>query len=210
MENRARNVINYYVLCNKLKNVIRTGWKNWNIKRERIESVAEHIFGVQQLAIAMWSEYKYDIDIKKTIFMIAIHELEEIIIGDLTPWNISREKKLKEGHEAISLILKDMLQKEQLENLILEFDAKQTKEALFAYYCDKLECDIQSKLYDEEKCVDLSKQENNPVLKDENIQKDLRSGKTWSEMWMQYGRKKYKYDENFTEVSEYIEKHKIS
>ena len=33
---REEKVIKYYVLCNKLKDVIRTGWKNWNIKRERI------------------------------------------------------------------------------------------------------------------------------------------------------------------------------
>ena len=43
---RERNVVNYYVLCNRLKNVIRTGWLDWNVQRERIESVAEHIFGL--------------------------------------------------------------------------------------------------------------------------------------------------------------------
>ena len=40
---KEEKVINYYVLCNKLKNVIRTGWKDWNVQRERLESVAEHI-----------------------------------------------------------------------------------------------------------------------------------------------------------------------
>lgn len=59
---KEQNVLNYYVVCNKLKNVIRTGWKDWKVKRERIESVAEHIYGVQMLAIAMKSEYQYDID----------------------------------------------------------------------------------------------------------------------------------------------------
>jgi putative hydrolase of HD superfamily len=72
---KEEKVINYYVLCNKLKNVIRTGWKDWNVQKERLESVAEHIFGVQMLAIAMKSEYNYDIDILKVIIMIAIHEL---------------------------------------------------------------------------------------------------------------------------------------
>jgi putative hydrolase of HD superfamily len=72
---KERKVINYYVLCNKLKNLIRTGWKTWHVHRERLESVAEHIFGVQMLAIAMKSEYEYDIDISKVIMMIAIHEL---------------------------------------------------------------------------------------------------------------------------------------
>ena len=72
---KQKNVINYYVLCNKLKNVIRTGWKDWSVQRKRLESVAEHIFGVQMLAIAMKSEYNYDVDILKVIMMIAIHEL---------------------------------------------------------------------------------------------------------------------------------------
>ena len=52
---KEENVIKYYVLCNQLKNVIRTGWKKWHVKKERLESVAEHIFGVQMLAIAMKS-----------------------------------------------------------------------------------------------------------------------------------------------------------
>lgn len=81
---KEENVIKYYVLCNKLKNVIRTGWKDWKVQRERLESVAEHVYGVQMLAIAMASVYQYDIDILKVIFMLAIHELEEVVIGDLT------------------------------------------------------------------------------------------------------------------------------
>ena len=72
---KEQKVLSYYVVCNKLKNVIRTGWKDWKVKRERIESVAEHIYGVQMLAIAMKSEYQYDIDMQKVIFMLAIHEL---------------------------------------------------------------------------------------------------------------------------------------
>ena len=87
---KKENVINYYVLCNKLKNVIRTGWKDWNVQSDRIESVAEHIFGVQMLVLAMYSEYQYDIDIMKVIFMLAVHELGETVIGDLTQFQISK------------------------------------------------------------------------------------------------------------------------
>ena len=36
---REENVIRYYVVCNKLKEVIRTGWKDWHVSKERIESV---------------------------------------------------------------------------------------------------------------------------------------------------------------------------
>lgn len=206
---KEKNIVRFYVLCNKLKNIVRTGWKNWNVKRERIESVAEHIFGVQMLAIAMQSEYKYDIDMMKVIYMLAIHELEEIYIGDLTIFEVSKEDKKKLGHVAVSKVLGDLLNKEQIMNLILEFDARETKEAKFAYYCDKLECDLQSKLYDEENCVDLNDQHDNNALKDSRVQQLLSNGESWSGMWLSFGQMVYNYDENFLKVSNYAKEHDI-
>lgn len=207
---KEKIVINYYIICNKLKNVIRTGWKDWNVQRERVESIAEHIFGVQMLAIAMKSEFEYDIDIMKVVFMIAIHELWETIIGDLTQFQISKEEKEKIEHEAVHNILKDLIDWENIEKLFLEFDEHKTKESLFAYQCDKLECDLQSKLYDEEGCVDLNKQDSNVSFKDPDVQELLKTGLSWSGMWMKFWQKKYSYDENFLAVSNYALSHKIN
>ncbi len=197
------NVINYYVLCNKLKNVIRTGWKDWHVQRERIESVAEHIFGVQMLALAMYSEYQYDIDIMKVIFMLAVHELGETVIGDLTQFQISKEEKEKLEHQAVHKILSGLLDGDQIEKLFLEFDSHITKEAMFAYQCDKLECDLQSKLYDEEGCVDLNKQDGNDTMNNSIVKELLGNGCSWSSMWLQFGQKIYPYDKNFRAVSNY-------
>ena len=206
---KEENVINYYVLCNKLKNVIRTGWKDWNVQRERLESVAEHIFGVQMLAIAMKSEYNYDVDILKVIMMIAIHELWETVIWDLTEFQISREEKERIEHEAVHKILKDLADGEEIEKIFLEFDEHKTKEANFAYQCDKLECDLQCKLYDEEWCVDLSKQESSNVIENERVQKLLKENKTRSEMWLEYDMDNISYDENFKAISNYAIHHEI-
>ena len=200
---REENVINYYVLCNKLKDVIRTGWTTWHIKRSRVESVAEHIYGTQMLAIAMYSEYKYDIDILKVIYMLAIHELGEIIIGDLTLFQITREEKQKIEREAVHKILSCLADKEIIEELFLEFDKKETKEAIFAYQCDKLECDIQCKLYDEEKTVDINSKENNEIKNDVIVKDKVNMGESWSETWMKNGQKRYHYDDNFQNVSNY-------
>ncbi len=200
---KEQNVINYYVICNRLKNVIRTGWKNWNVQRERIESVAEHIFGVQMLAIAMKSEYQYDVDIMKVIFMLAVHELGETVIGDLTQFEISKAEKEKLEHEAVHRILGGLLDGNQVKELFLEFDSHSTKEAMFAYQCDKLECDLQSKLYDEEGCVDLNNQEGNATMKNARVQELLKTGASWSTMWLQFGQQVYPYDDNFRAVSNY-------
>ena len=151
---KEENVIRYYVLCNKLKSVIRTGWKDWHVNAERIESVAEHIYGVQMLAIAIQSEYQYNIDLNKVIMMLAVHELEEILIGDLTQFQISKAEKIIIGHKAVEDVLGDLLYKDEIKNLILEFDERKSSEALFAHYCDKLECDLQSRIYDEKGYVD--------------------------------------------------------
>lgn len=200
---KEENVINYYVICNKLKNIIRTGWKDWNVKKERLESVAEHIFGTQMLAIAMKSEYQYDVDIMKVIFMLAIHELGETIIGDLTQFQISKEEKIKIEHDAVKEILSNLLEKKQIEELFLEFDSHKTKEAIFAYQCDKLECDLQSKLYDEEGCVDLNHQEGNKTMDNKLVKQLLQEGNSWSEMWLKFGQSIYPYDDNFIAVSNY-------
>ncbi|MBS7021250.1 MAG: hypothetical protein KH135_05270 [Firmicutes bacterium] len=94
-------------------------------------------------------------------------------------------------------------------NLVLEFGERKTKEAIFAFYCDKLECDLQSKLYDEEECIDLEKQEGNPIAQNEEVQKLLSSGLSFSEMWITFGQNKYHYDENFQRVSEYAKKYSL-
>ena len=200
---KEQKVINYYVLCNKLKNIIRTGWIDWKVKSERIESVAEHIYGVQMLAIAMKSEYQYDVDLMKVIFMLAIHELGETIIGDLTRFQISNEEKEKIEHEAVSKILDGILDGEQIKNLFFEFDEHKTPEAQFAYQCDKLECDLQCKLYDEEGCVDLKSQEGNNTINNDKVKELLNNGSSWSTMWLKFGQSTYPYDENFIAVSNY-------
>lgn len=200
---KEQRVLNYYVLCNKLKNIIRTGWKDWNVQRERIESIAEHVYGVQMLAIAMKSEYEYDIDLERVIFMLAVHELGETIIGDLTQFQISKSEKEKIEHEAVHNILQGLLDGKIIEELFLEFDERKTKESLFAYQCDKLECDLQCKLYDQEHCVDLNNQENNNTKENERVKKLLETSESWSTMWLKFGQQTYPYDDNFKAVSAY-------
>ena len=62
--------------------------------------------------------------------MIAVHELEEIVIGDLTLFQITKEEK--RGHIAIEKVLDGLLDKVKLKELILEFDERKTKEALLS------------------------------------------------------------------------------
>lgn len=96
-----------------------------------------------------------------------------------------------------------MLDGEQIEQLFLEFDEHKTKEAMFAYQCDKLECDLQCKLYDEENCVDLVNQNDNDIMRNALVKRLLDEGNSWSEMWLKFGQQVYPYDDNFKAISSY-------
>ena len=144
-EMKLKNATRFYLLATQLKYKIRSGWdeKHWNVSNDRIESVAEHVYGTCILAIALHSEFKCNIDLNKVIKMLVVHELGEVIIGDITPFdNVSNEEKLKIEHKAISRVIGELVKKDELIALLDEFDERKTKESIFAYLCDKLEADI--------------------------------------------------------------------
>ncbi len=206
---RAAGVVKFYVLCNKLKDVVRSGWKVWHVKRERLESVAEHVYGTQMLAIAMWSEYGYDLDLAKVIMMLATHELEEMVIGDVIPFEASAEEKKARGREVVIGLLSGLDGDVPVRELAEEFYAQETVEAKFAKECDKLEADLQCRLYDEEGCIDLTEQDGNAMLADKEVREIAEGKESASEIWLEYNRWKNDYDENFLEVSKYAEKNRL-
>ena len=161
------------------------------------------------LALAIYFQFSYKLDINKVIYMLAIHELEEIEIGELAFFETTREEKLINGKKATNYILKDFLGKDEISALLDEYNERKTDEAIFAYHCNKLECDIQMKLYDQEECFDLNDQPNNPIINDPNVKKVLNSEKNISNAWIEFDRSKYEDDKNFIAIIDYLKKHEI-
>lgn len=152
MTSPENNVLDFYYLTASLKDLVRSGWKQWNVQRQRLESVAEHIFSTCMLAISVHSEFdSYPINLEKVILMLTVHELEEILIPDITPFDgISAEEKLERGHEAVHKVLAPLMRGHEYEALIREFDAHETPESQYAYMCDKLDADLTSLYYDQD------------------------------------------------------------
>ena len=213
---KVENIIQYYVLTNKLKDVVRSGWKYWNIKKQRLESVADHIYGTCMLAIAVWSETLPTVNLAEVLMTLAVHETEEVIIGDLTPFDKGYKEKKEKGEKAVAQIFKNLMCKEIFQTLIKNFDNQSTPEAVFAYKCDKLECDLQAKLYDEQ---GFAKYEN----ADEKIKADARiiklrdkGIKKVSSYFILFDRQhlskstKEGEEDMFVEISKYIEKNDIT
>lgn len=111
---KIQKLLKFYLLATELKNKIRSGWIVWNVSKERLESVAEHIYGTCILAIAIDSEFNLNIDLSKVVMMLVLHEIEEIKIGDLTLFDkITDDEKRIIGKEAVTQVLKPLSKKDK-------------------------------------------------------------------------------------------------
>ena len=209
MKERIKNTMRFYLLATQLKYKIRSGWDktHWNVSKERIESIAEHIYGTCILALSIDSEFETHLDIDKVIKMLVLHELGEVVIGDITPFdNITPEEKMEKEHAAIKEVLGNLIKKEEYFALLLEFDEKKTREAIYAHHCDKLDADIQAKVYQDMGCQNsLDMQENNVVFKSKRVQQMVQDGaKTAFDIWYEWDKSLYADDENFSALLDYI------
>jgi hypothetical protein len=95
--------------------------------------------------------------------------------------------------------------------LLYEFDEHKTPEAKFAYYCDKLEDDIQSKVYQDTGCHHLlTDQKNNVVFKNPKVHQMIENGATTAfDIWYEWDKTIYEKDEIFTKVLKYVKDNKI-
>lgn len=201
------NIINFYMLTNKLKEKIRTGWIEIGISGNRLESVAEHVYGCMMLAIAIDSEYKLDVDMYKVLKMIALHELEETIMKDFTlRSNITHEEKINLGRECVRKATEGLIRQDEICLLLEEFNEHKTKESIFSYHVDKIECDFQAKMYDLEGRFDL-----NLALEDLEYYGEDGIGirekvNTASDVWIEYDKRLYKGDNIFENLINDIQK----
>lgn len=209
MEEKLKNSMRFYMLATQLKYKIRSGWdkSHWNVSKDRVESIAEHVYGTCILALSIDSEFKTNLDINKVIKMLVLHELGEVIIGDITPFdNITPEEKMKKEHEAMREVIGDLVNQGEFLSLLFEFDEKKTKEAIFAHHCDKLEADIQAKVYQDMGCQHpLDEQGDNVVFKSNRVQQMVKDGaQTAFDIWYEWDKSLYYDDEDFARLLDYV------
>lgn len=198
MDNKAKRIIDFYLYVNKLKYKIRTGFVEIGITKERLESVAEHIYGCLMLSIAVDSEYNLNIDMYKVLKMLTIHELDEVLKPDFTLRSgITKEEKIKIGVESVNIVASTLSSRDELISLVNEFNEGKTKEAKFCYLIDKMECDMQAKVYDLDGNFLIEKAKEDLVYYGSNAKKIEKNAKTASDYWILYDKPKFKNDKIF-------------
>lgn len=205
---KYEEIFKFYYLNFKLKDKVRSGWDNrhWNVLSDRIERISEHVVGTIALVIALDSEVGRErkLEIDKVIKTLVIHEIGEILIGDITPFDgITVEQKKKIEHKAMIDVIGNLSNKNELLDLLFDFDEQFSNEAKFAYFCDKIEADLQSKIYQDSGLHhSLDDQSNNCVFKSAKVQKMLDNGaQTAFDIWYEWDVDIFKNNDVFPEFS---------
>ena len=123
----------------KLKSLPRTGWLRAGI--ENPESVAAHSWGVAWLCMVLCPN---DLNKLKVLEMALIHDLAEVRIGDITPYDgIDVAEKHKMESAAFVEMTEQLCNRQHLRDLWNE----QSAEADFVKQMDKLDMALQAQEY---------------------------------------------------------------
>jgi len=147
--------IDFLRLALALKKIKRRGWIQHDIPSTRVESVADHSFGVALCALACADARADDepFDRSRAIAMALVHDLAEVVVGDITPRDgVSDGEKHEREREAFAA-LSDALGGDvgrELEDLFLEYEQGTSAEAKFVKDMDKLEMILQAEAYESE------------------------------------------------------------
>ena len=94
---------------------------------------------------------RQDLDTLKLVKMCLIHDLSEVIAGDITPHDgITPEEKHQREQAAMEILTRDFSDGEAYLNLWQEYEAQQTLEAQLARQIDKLEMALQAAEYQQQ------------------------------------------------------------
>ena len=130
----------------QLKTIPRSGWQK-KLGISHPESVADHAYSVAILSMILSDSKK--LDTQKILKMALLHDLAESVVGDLTPEDATKSKKIKLENMAMKKILAtlDDITSKQYWSIWTEYQKKSSREAKLLHDVDKLEMALQASVY---------------------------------------------------------------
>jgi 5'-deoxynucleotidase YfbR-like HD superfamily hydrolase len=137
----SENLVTLFQKLGELKTIKRSGWVRCGIPEP--ESVAEHSFRCAFMAMVLGD--MMEVDSIKLIKMALLHDVAEIVAGDITPHDgVPREEKSRIEEKVLKALLDTIPGNEQYVALWKEYEEGISPEARLAQNIDKLEMALQA------------------------------------------------------------------
>lgn len=139
MENLLQEQFNFLIEIDKLKSIKR---KTRIIHGSRLENDAEHSWHLAMMALILHQHANDSLDVLKVIKMLLVHDLVEIDAGDTYAYDVEGQVDKLEREMLAAKRIFAMLpaaQEQELMQLWLEYEKRETAEAKFASTLDRLQ-----------------------------------------------------------------------
>ena len=137
---KNKDYIETYKAFSELKNINRTGWKSRKVEESYRENDSIHSMQMFALAYAYFNlDKSISLDQKKVYEMILIHEIGEIIAGDIREGDKRHKTKYEIEKKAVEQTFSYIKTGDYFISLWEEFENKETEEAFFTYQLDKID-----------------------------------------------------------------------
>ena len=138
------NLVSLFHKIGELKTIKRSGWVRCKIPRA--ESVADHSYRCAFMAMMLGD--MLELDTERLIKMALLHDIAEIVAGDITPYDgVTREEKSRMEERGLEDLLEGIQNSEQYVALWKEYEEGRTMESKVARNIDKLEMALQAREY---------------------------------------------------------------
>jgi putative hydrolase of HD superfamily len=144
MNSKLHQIIQFLHQAEKLKSTLRHNWTTSG----RQESTAEHTWRLMLMFLLLDHEAQFQVDSYHTMKMILVHDIAELVHGDVPGFIKSKDAKQlaqKREHEAAVKLFQLLPSPTAIELFALfkEYEQGKTKEAKVAKAIDKLETMLQ-------------------------------------------------------------------
>ena len=149
-----------FLIFDMLGDLKRSGAVQWKVKREKTEYVKDHVFDLIIITKLIKPYLPKFVDIDKIIDYAIVHDLEEVITGDITGFEgVSKEEKNRVNKIAMDYLIDTYGDILTLNKLFNEFENSETIEAKILHMLDKISSSIPFMKYDNEELIDMDNSE---------------------------------------------------
>lgn len=158
MEYNFDEDVKLFMIFDILGDTVRSGMIQWQIERERLEDVNNHILDLILIAKILKKYLPTSIDMGKIIDYIIVHDLPEAITGDITKFEgISDDEINRVTKLAMDYIITNFGHIIDFANLMPAYEEKRDLESKIVKMIDKVHSATTFIKYQAEKDIDMNK-----------------------------------------------------
>ncbi|KAF2433584.1 HD domain-containing protein [Tothia fuscella] len=141
--------VGFFHILERLKTTQREGWRRFGVKNG--ESISDHMYRMSIITMLAPPSLSSKLDIPRCTKMALIHDMAELLVGDITPVDkIPKAEKSRREETTMDYLCKDLLGKvgggiagEEMKAVWKEYEDGETLEAKFVHDVDKVELLLQ-------------------------------------------------------------------